>query len=121
MDLGLTGKVALVAINVNNLEADKLPRMKERAKEKGFNYPYLYDASHPKPSYLFADGNQLEPIRIEANDLSKAIVSEKNRAHALAALRNEDRAQGTLPDREKDVGVGTAGAECGRSHTENCV
>jgi peroxiredoxin len=36
-------KVAVVAINVNNLEADKLPAMKVRAKEKGFNFPYLYD------------------------------------------------------------------------------
>lgn len=38
-------KVALVAINVNNLEEDKLPKMKERAKSKGFTYPYLYDPS----------------------------------------------------------------------------
>lgn len=37
------GKVAVVAINVNNLEADKLPKMVERAKERGFNFPYLYD------------------------------------------------------------------------------
>lgn len=42
---GPDGKVALVAINVNNLEADKLPAMKERAKEKGFNFPYAYDPS----------------------------------------------------------------------------
>jgi peroxiredoxin len=35
--------VALVAINVNNLEADKLPAMKDRAEEKSFNFPYLYD------------------------------------------------------------------------------
>jgi peroxiredoxin len=40
---GSDSKVGLVAINVNNLEADKLPKMKERAKEKGFNFPYLYD------------------------------------------------------------------------------
>jgi peroxiredoxin len=40
-DLG----VALVAINVNNMEADKLPAMKERAKEKGFKFQYLYDPS----------------------------------------------------------------------------
>ncbi len=40
-DLG----VALVAINVNNMEADKLPAMKERAKEKGFEFQYLYDPS----------------------------------------------------------------------------
>jgi peroxiredoxin len=37
--------VALVAINVNNAEADKLPAMKERAEEKGFNFAYLYDPS----------------------------------------------------------------------------
>jgi peroxiredoxin len=40
-DLGVT----LVAINVNNMEADKLPAMKERAKEKGFEFQYLYDPS----------------------------------------------------------------------------
>jgi thiol-disulfide isomerase/thioredoxin len=37
--------VELVAINVNNLEEDKLPAMKERAAEKGFTFAYLYDAS----------------------------------------------------------------------------
>jgi peroxiredoxin len=35
--------VDVVAINVNNLEADKLPAMKERAEEKGFKFDYLYD------------------------------------------------------------------------------
>lgn len=40
---GPDSKVAVVAINVNNLEADKLPAMKIRAREKGFNFPYLYD------------------------------------------------------------------------------
>jgi peroxiredoxin len=38
-------KVAVVAINVNNLDADKLDKMEERAKAKGFNFPYLYDES----------------------------------------------------------------------------
>lgn len=42
---GKDGKVALVAINVNNGEADKLPAMAERAKEKGFNFPYAHDPS----------------------------------------------------------------------------
>lgn len=37
--------VQVVAINVNNAEADKLPAMKVRAEEKGFNFPYLYDPS----------------------------------------------------------------------------
>jgi len=35
--------IALVAINVNTIDADKPEKMKERAKEKGFNFPYLYD------------------------------------------------------------------------------
>lgn len=35
--------VQLIAINVNNLEEDKLPAMKKRAEEKGFQFPYLYD------------------------------------------------------------------------------
>ena len=37
--------VQIVAVNVNNLDADKLDKMKERAKEKKFEFPYLYDAS----------------------------------------------------------------------------
>jgi peroxiredoxin len=35
--------VQLIAINVNTLEADKLPAMKKRAEEKEFPFPYLYD------------------------------------------------------------------------------
>ncbi len=35
--------VALVAINVNQVEEDRLPAMKEKAKEKGFAFPYLID------------------------------------------------------------------------------
>jgi peroxiredoxin len=42
---GPDGKVAVVAINVNKIEADRLPKMQERAKEKGFNFTYLYDDS----------------------------------------------------------------------------
>jgi peroxiredoxin len=42
---GPDSKVAFVAINVNNIEEDRLPKMRERAKAKGFNFPYLYDPS----------------------------------------------------------------------------
>ena len=34
---------AVVAINVNTVEEDRLPQMKERARSKGFPYPYLFD------------------------------------------------------------------------------
>jgi peroxiredoxin len=40
---GPESKTALVAINVNNIAADTLPKMVERAQEKSFNFPYLYD------------------------------------------------------------------------------
>lgn len=36
-------RVGVVAINVNKIEADQLPAMKERAKERKFVFPYLYD------------------------------------------------------------------------------
>jgi peroxiredoxin len=42
---GPDSKVAFVAINVNNSEPDKMPKMKELAKEKGLNFPYAYDPS----------------------------------------------------------------------------
>lgn len=34
---------ALVVINVNTIEADAMPAMKEKSKDKGFAFPYLYD------------------------------------------------------------------------------
>lgn len=37
--------VAFVAVNSNTVPADRLDKMKERAKEEGFNFPYLYDES----------------------------------------------------------------------------
>ncbi|MCS6977156.1 MAG: thioredoxin family protein [Gemmatales bacterium] len=42
---GKDGKVDFVAINVNNIPADRLDKMKERAKERGFNFTYAYDPS----------------------------------------------------------------------------
>lgn len=39
------GKLALVAINVNRIAEDSLPKMKERAEQKGFTFPYLFDES----------------------------------------------------------------------------
>ena len=38
-------KVALIAVNVNKVEEDLPDQMKARAKEKGFNFPYLFDES----------------------------------------------------------------------------
>ena len=40
---GDSAKVAVVAINVNTIPDDRLPKMKERAEKKGFPFAYLYD------------------------------------------------------------------------------
>ena len=37
--------VRLIAVNVNNIAPDRLEPMKQRAAEKQFNFPYLYDSS----------------------------------------------------------------------------
>jgi peroxiredoxin len=37
--------VQLIAVNVNNIPDDRLDKMKERAKSKAFNFPYLYDST----------------------------------------------------------------------------
>src|SRR5436305_1517999 len=36
-------RCAVVAINANKVKDDLLPAMQERAKTKGFNFPYLHD------------------------------------------------------------------------------
>ena len=42
---GKVGQVGLVAINVNKVAEDRLPKMKQRAESKQFDFPYLYDES----------------------------------------------------------------------------
>lgn len=37
--------VQVVAVNVNNIPDDRLDKMKVRAKDKKFNFPYVYDSS----------------------------------------------------------------------------
>jgi peroxiredoxin len=40
---GKESKVGFVGINVNLIEADSLPKMKEKAEAKKFPFPYLFD------------------------------------------------------------------------------
>ncbi|MCX7700366.1 MAG: thioredoxin family protein [Gemmataceae bacterium] len=42
---GPESDIALVAINVNRIPEDRLDKMIERAAERQFNFPYLYDES----------------------------------------------------------------------------
>jgi peroxiredoxin len=85
--------VQVIAINVNNRAVDKLDKMKERAKKKSFNYPYLYDSTQKsardygaemtpevfvldgerKIAYMGAIDNNIEPFRVTKPYLRDAL------------------------------------------------
>ena len=97
---GPNAPVGVVAINVNKIEADSLPRMKERAEEKGFPFPYLFDETQKiakdygatytpeffvlnkdrKVVYMGGMDDNSNPANVTANYLEPAVA---------AALRGE--------------------------------
>jgi peroxiredoxin len=97
---GPDGKAALVAINVNKVAEDSLEKMTARAKEVGFNYPYLFDetqkiakdygaTSTPEFFVLNKDREVVYMGAMDDNaDVSKAKVSYVEEAVA-AALKGE--------------------------------
>jgi peroxiredoxin len=86
-------KAALVAINVNTVEEDLLPPMKERATAKSFPYPYLFDQTQKigkaygalftpeffvldkdrKIAYMGAFDDNVEPTKIKHAYLEPAV------------------------------------------------
>jgi peroxiredoxin len=88
-------QVAVVAINVNRIAEDSLPKMQERAKEKGFPFPYLYDESQQiakdygatftpeffvlsrerKIVYMGGMDDSSDPAAVKTNYLEPAIVA----------------------------------------------
>jgi peroxiredoxin len=107
-------KVALVAINVNNGEQDKLPAMKVRAKEKGFNFPYVYDpsqkvgkdygASVTPEFYVLGKDRKIVYMGAldDANDATKAKV---NYVEAAVKAALEGKAPETKETRARGCGV----------------
>jgi peroxiredoxin len=86
-------KVGVVAINVNRIPEDSLPKMQERAKQKGFPYPYLYDETQKiandygatftpeyfvldkarKIVYMGAMDDATDPAKVQVNYLEAAV------------------------------------------------
>src|SRR5262249_7914403 len=86
-------KVAFVAICVNLIEEDRLPKLAERATEKSFNFPYLYDETQKfgkafgayytpeffvldrnrKIAYMGAMDDHSPPAEAKINYLEKAV------------------------------------------------
>jgi peroxiredoxin len=87
-------QVALVAINVNTIEPDRLPKMQERAKEKGFNFPYLYDESQAiakaygatyTPEFFVLDAERKVAYMGALDDKNKADLAKVNYLEAAVA------------------------------------
>jgi peroxiredoxin len=90
---GPSAKVAVVAVNVNTIPQDRLPKMKERARNKGYNFPYLYDEtqkiaraygasttpevfvlnSERKVVYMGAMDDKIKPADVKAKYLEAAV------------------------------------------------
>jgi peroxiredoxin len=86
---------AVVAINVNTIEEDRLPKMKERAQSKGFPYPYLFDQTQKiakaygavytpeffildkdrKVAYRGAFDDNIEPTKVKRQYVEPAVKS----------------------------------------------
>jgi peroxiredoxin len=78
---GPESKVAIVAINVNNDDEDKLDKMKERAKEKGFRFPYAYDPSQKIARDLGASRTPEFFVFDKARKLVYTGARDNNREH----------------------------------------
>ncbi len=95
---GPKGKVGLVAINVNKIEADRLPAMKVRADLKKFGFPYLFDESQKiardfgalrTPQFFVLDSKRRVVYMGTMDDSSNATrVKKKHVENAVDALLN---------------------------------
>jgi peroxiredoxin len=105
--------VQLIVINSNDVSKipdDSFPRMKERAQEKGFNFPYLFDESQSRAQayglertpevFLFDKQGQLRYHRaIDDNYDNPAAVKEPYLRNALDAVLGTKSLGGTTQPR----------------------
>jgi peroxiredoxin len=97
---GPESKVGFVAINVNTQEIDRLPKMTERAADKGFNFTYLFDESQklgrelgatvtPEFFVLNKERRIVYMGALDDNNLAKAAKTNYLEAAVTAALKGE--------------------------------
>ena len=100
---GPESKVGFIAVNVNTLQIDRLPKMIERATEHGFNFPYLYDESQkigvelgatvtPEFFVLNKDRQIVYMGAMDDNNIAKAAKTHYLEAAVAAALKGESPA-----------------------------
>ena len=108
---GPEGKVGLVAINVNRVEEDRLPKMKERAETKGFPFPYLYDESQKiakeygatfTPEFFVLDRDRKVAYMGGMDDSSKPAQVKQH--YLKAAI--ESLLEGDVPETPETTAIG---------------
>lgn len=111
---GTDSKVALIAINVNNGEADRIDKMKERCKEKGFNFAYLYDPSQKiardlgatrTPEFFVFDKNR-KLVYTGAFDDGKAKAENATKQYVETAVLAALKGQAASETETAPVGCG---------------
>lgn len=108
-------RATLVAFSISQMETDKLPRMKEMAKQRDFRFPYLYDASQNlgralggtvTPEFFVLDGKRVLAYRGAWDDNNNASKVEvhyvEDAVDAILSGRapslRESKARGCLAD-----------------------
>jgi peroxiredoxin len=101
---GPQSSVAVVSVNVNTVEADRLPQMKERAREKGFPFVYLYDESQKiardygatyTPEFFVLDRDRRVAYM--------GAMDDTNRAESVKTRHLEDAVQAVLKGEKPTV------------------
>jgi peroxiredoxin len=93
-------RVGFIAVNANNTPADMPERMKEKAKEKGFPYPYVHDATQATaraygatytPEFVLLDRDRKVAYLGALDDKSKADEAKERYLEAAieAVLKGE--------------------------------
>lgn len=108
---GKDSPVALVAINVNRIEEDSLEAMTQRAKDKGFTFPYVFDESQNiareygatyTPEFFVLDAQRKIAYMGAMDDNADAMkVKERYIADAVAAVL-----AGKQPEKKETPAVG---------------
>lgn len=97
--------VAVVAINVNRVEEDSLPKMKERAEQEQFPFAYLYDESQQIAKDFGATGTpEFFLLTPERKVAYMGAMDDHDNPDKVTKHHLEDALQAVLSGRQPEVG-----------------
>jgi peroxiredoxin len=108
----VTSSVAVVGINVNTIEEDRLPKMKERARLRQFNFPYLFDETQKVGrSYGARYTPEFFVLNKDRKVTYMGAMDDKDLAEKVTQRYLESAVESALQDREPTVSE-TLGRGC---------